>query len=164
MNTSHVPGAQQSAPQPWQGKLLFINGCFLVVVGSAAMRSELRAYFGGKGPLAAAFYHSPYTIGFVEAHGLAILTGLQLLWASRRRRKWFWHLSATLVHLLLGGSNLLFWRSFVHFHRIPVGIITTIMHGCFSVTHVLAFVSARSTPSSDAAVEKIRSALRGGVV
>lgn len=164
MNTSHISGAQKSVPQPWQGKLLFINGCFLVMAGSVAMRSELRAYFGGKGPLAAAFYHSPYTIGFVESHGLAILMGLQLLRASRRRQKWFWHLSATLVHLLLGGSNLLFWRSFVHFHRKPVGIITTIMHWCFSVTHVLAFFSARSTPSSDTAVEKIRSALKGGVV
>jgi hypothetical protein len=161
MNTSHVPGAQQSAPQPWQGKLLFLNGCFLVVAGSAAMGSELRAYFGGKGPLAAAFHHSPYTIGFVEAHGFAILTGLQLLRASRGWQKRFWHLSATLVHLLLGGSNLLFWRSFIHLRLLPVGITTTIMHGFFSVTQLLAFCSAPSTPSSDAAAEETRSALKG---
>ncbi len=141
MNKSCKPGRQ------WQEKLLFINGCFLLAAGGVALCSELRAHFSGKGPQAAAFHHSPYTIGFVEAHGLAILTGLQLFRASRRPQKRFWHLHATLVHLLLGGSNLLFWRSFVHFGLIPVGIVTTIMHGCFSVTQFLAFFYACSTKS-----------------
>lgn len=139
MNQSYTTNASQ----PRYATLLFINGCFLLVAGGSALVSELCAYFVDIGPEAAAFHLSPYAIGFVEAHGLAILTGLLLVRASRGSQKRFWHLHAILVHLLLGGANLLFWQSFVQFGYLPVGIITTILHSLFLVTQMLAFFSRR---------------------
>jgi hypothetical protein len=47
-------------------------------------------------------------IGFIEAHGLALIIGVPLWQAAPLR---IWHLTAAAVHLLLGTANLVFWPS-----------------------------------------------------
>ena len=56
------------------------------------------------------------TLGFVEAHGLAMLLAVVLLGAATAPSPAD-HLLATAVHMLLGGANLLFWDDTV----VPLG-------------------------------------------
>lgn len=53
------------------------------LAGSVQLILEGVGHFGQLGPYATIFGNSPYTIGFVEAHGLALLVGLLLLRAGR---------------------------------------------------------------------------------
>ena len=59
---------------------------------------------------------------------------------SGAEQKRFWHLYAALVHTLLGGANLLFWRIFIAFKAIPLGIITTAAHVVFVIAQGSLFV------------------------
>jgi hypothetical protein len=110
--------------------VLKLNAGFLVLIGSLQMTFELLSHFGGVGPLADRFTASPYTIGFFEAHGLAVLMGI-LLWRASLEPRKFWHLLAVAIHILLGGANLLFWNSFIQLDFVLPGIIATIFHGIF---------------------------------
>lgn len=133
MNTEHKSGR-------WT---LRADGTFLLLAGSAAMVSETVGHFFGKGPLAA-LQGSPYTIGSFEAHGLAILIGILLLRAGGLAERRLWHKVGLGTHLLLGGSNLLFWSSFVQQNLIPVGVVTTALHVVFVVAQSLCLRRAGS--------------------
>lgn len=113
--------------------VLKLNAFFLILIGSLQMVFESLSHFTGTGPLADRFTQSPYTIGFFEAHGLAILMGI-LLWRASQRPEKFWHQLAVLIHILLGGANLLFWDSFVQLDFVLPGIVATIFHGIFIFT------------------------------
>ena len=66
-------------------------------------------------------------IGVVEAHGLAVLTGIAVCREARRmRRYWHWHLAAT--HALLGGANVAFFAVFEQFGARTGGIVITAIH------------------------------------
>jgi phosphoglycerol transferase MdoB-like AlkP superfamily enzyme len=120
--------------------LLFADASFLLVIGGIQMLFELLGHFFGIGPLATAFVNSPYTIGFFEAHGMAVLAAILLFRGISLEKRRFWHLYAALVHCLLGSANLLFWASFIHFGFIPAGIIATAVHGFFVMTQGSCFV------------------------
>jgi len=113
--------------------VLRFNALFLILIGSLQMLFELLSHFAGIGPLADRFNASPYTIGFFEAHGLAILMGI-LLWRASAEPQKFWHGFAVVVHVLLGGANLLFWDSFVQLNVGMPGSVATIVHGVFIVS------------------------------
>ncbi len=119
------------------------DGLFLILAGSAAMISETVGHFFGKGPLAA-LQGSPYTIGSFEAHGLAIIIGILLSYAGGLAERRLWHKVGLGTHILLGGSNLLFWSSFVQQSLVPVGVVTTALHIVFVVAQ---FVCLRRTGS-----------------
>jgi hypothetical protein len=110
--------------------VLKLNAAFLTLIGSLQMVFELLSHFGGLGPLSDRFIESPYTIGFFEAHGLAVLMGL-LLWRASAHPEKFWYQFAVVVHILLGGANLLFWNSFVQLDIVLPGIVATVFHGVF---------------------------------
>jgi hypothetical protein len=110
--------------------VLKLNAAFLILIGSLQMIFELLSHFGGIGPLANRFTQSPFTIGFFEAHGLAALIGL-LLWRASANPEKFWHQFAIVIHILLGGANLLFWNSFVQLDFVLPGIVATVFHGVF---------------------------------
>ena len=113
--------------------VLNFNGGFLTLVGGAQIVFELLSHFIGIGPWGNIFAHSPYTIGFVEAHGLALLIGLLLIRVAAPNPQPHWHLFAIGVHLLLGGANLLFWDSFVQFGLVAPAFIATVLHGVFLI-------------------------------
>lgn len=112
--------------------VLRLNAAFLVLIGSLQMLFELLSHFKGAGPLGERFLASPYTLGFFEAHGLAVLLGF-LLWRASADPQRFWHLLAVVVHLFLGGANLFFWDSFVQLDFVLPGILATIFHGIFLI-------------------------------
>jgi hypothetical protein len=118
--------------------VLLFNGGFLALTGGVQMVFELLSHFMGKGPYGRLFAHSPYTIGFVEAHGLAFLIGLLLIRVAANPQP-HWPLFAIGVHLLLGGANLLFWDSFVQFGLVIPAVIATLLHGVFLTAQVYCF-------------------------
>jgi hypothetical protein len=89
--------------------LLTADGVFLAFVSGFQVLFEIAAYYRGAGPYGELFDHSPYIIGWVEAHGLALLIGVLLLAVARRDLRRFWHVFAAAVHVLLGGANIVFW-------------------------------------------------------
>lgn len=114
----------------WRQLILRLDGGFLGFVGLAQMLFEVLSHYFGIGPLAERFLNSPYTIGFFEAHGLAVFVGLLLIKFSSKPER-FWNWIAVAIHVFLGGANLLFWESFVQLDFILPGIIATTIHILF---------------------------------
>jgi hypothetical protein len=112
------------------------DGVFLVTVGGSQVVFELIGHFTGGGPLGAMFLASPYTLGWFEAHGLALLIGLLLL-AHAGEGGRVWHRFALAVHALLGGANIIFWSSFRTFESEPLGIAATTCHFLFVGAHAI---------------------------
>lgn len=150
--TAPIPPQSTTATGPMlkaRQTLMRANGAFLALVGGAQMSFELLSYYASSGPLGRIFAGSHYTIGWVEAHGLAFLIGLLLISLAPFDPKRAWHGFAACVHLLLGGANLLFWQSFVFWERVPMGVVATTFHGLFLVAQLLFFVRA-STQTANA--------------
>ena len=80
-------------------------------------------------------------IGFIEAHGLALILGITLWRASATRS---WHLTAAATHLLLGAANLAFWNIFVEADMLALGYLSTVLHGVFVALQLTAAVAARA--------------------
>jgi hypothetical protein len=118
-------------------RLMLVNGVFLTLIGGVQVTFELLAHYAGSGPYKTVFDSSPYTIGWVENHGLAFLIGILFLTVAARDGRRFWHLFALAVHALLGAANLAFWDSFVHFDVVPMGVAATIAHLAFVLAHTL---------------------------
>jgi hypothetical protein len=116
--------------------LLRANAVFLLVASNAGLVIDIAGSFFGKGPEAAILQSAPGAgIGFIEAHGLALIIGV-LLWRAAPVRSW--HLTAAAVHLLLGIANLAFWPFFGAADVLAVGYITTALHGTFVVLQLIA--------------------------
>ena len=121
--------------------LLRIDGWFLILSGCFGLAADLASYFGGIGPFGPVFHGDPIVIGVVEAHGLAVLTGIAVC-AARAGRYWHWHLAAT--HALLGGANLAFFAVFEQVGARAGGIAVTAIH--FGLVAVqIAFAAGRRT-------------------
>lgn len=128
-------------------RVLGANGVFLAIVGSVQVVFEIVGHFAGRGPFGAVFEGSTFTIGFVEAHGLAVIVGALMILAAREASPQpRWHGVSVAVHALLGGANLLFWDSFVAIGIVPVGVAATLLHGVFFAAGAW-LVLARRTPS-----------------
>jgi hypothetical protein len=116
--------------------LLRANAVFLLVAAAGGMSTDLAGAFLGSGPFAKVLAAAPDTaIGFVEAHGLALIIGC-LLWQAEPVRKW--HLTAAMVHALLGTANLVFWQLFIATDMLAMGYVTTSLHGLFFALQLAA--------------------------
>jgi hypothetical protein len=123
--------------------LLRANGGFLVTAALGGwFQMDFPASISGAGPLGPLIAHErSLGIGFIEAHGLALIIGI-LLWRAPTQRSW--HFTAAAVHLLLGVSNLVFWQLFLATNTLPMGYITTTFHGLFF--GLQAFASFHGSP------------------
>ena len=77
-------------------------------------------------------------IGYLAAHGLALIIGV-LLWRAAPLRSW--HLAAVAVYVLLGTVNLIFWEYFAAVDMMAAGYITTALHWLFVVLQLFAAFS-----------------------
>lgn len=126
--------------------LLRGNALFLTVAAAGGLHADLRAAFFGTGPFAPVVGMAPDTaIGFVEAHGLALIFAA-LLWRAQPSRQW--HAVGAAIHALLGSSNLVFWPLFAASGTLAVGVVTTVLHGSLLTLHTFALLSFR--PAADA--------------
>jgi hypothetical protein len=122
--------------------LLRANAVFLLVAAAGGMSTDLAGAFLGSGPFAKVLAAAPDTaIGFVEAHGLALIIGC-LLWQAEPVRKW--HLTAAAVHALLGISNLAFWQLFIAADMLVMGYVTTSLHGLFFALQLAAATASEA--------------------
>jgi hypothetical protein len=126
----------------WRKRLLRANALFLMAASVGALATmDLPLIFTGGGPAGRVLGNIPYVgIGFLEAHGLALILGV-LLWFAAPERKW--HATAAAIHLLLGSSNLICWQLFVATDTLPMGYVTTALHGLLaSLQSAAAFTHA----------------------
>jgi hypothetical protein len=121
--------------------LLRANAVFLIVAAVGAwVTADFPASFSGSGPIGPLIAHQPALgIGFIEAHGLAIILGV-LLWRAASTTSW--HLTGAAIHLLLGTCNVIFWQLFIATDTLPMGWVTTVMHALLFVLQSLAAWSA----------------------
>jgi hypothetical protein len=112
--------------------ILIAGALFLGIGGLVQIALELLAYFAAVGPYVGIFGNSPYTIGFFEAHGLAVLVSVALARGARAPTAG-WHAFAAGVHTLLGSANVMFWPSFVTFDMVTPGIVATVLHAVLVV-------------------------------
>ena len=121
--------------------LLRTNAAFLILAALGGwLQMDFPASFANSGPLAPLIAHEPALgIGFVEAHGLALILAV-LLWRAPPERSW--HLTAAAIHLLLGASNIVFWQLFVATNTVPMGWVTTVAHGLLFVLQSTAALAA----------------------
>jgi hypothetical protein len=114
--------------------ILRLDALFLLLAGSIQLVLEIQGHFFGMGVYADVFGHSPYTIGFFEAHGFAVLIALAVLNDNAKQNN-VWHGRLVAIHVLLGGANLLFWQSFVAWDLVVMGVVATTLHGLFIATN-----------------------------
>jgi hypothetical protein len=119
--------------------VLTANGVFLVAASLGGLCADLVGAFLLKGPQSRILDRAPHAaIGFVEAHGLALILGIWLLRVPALRT---WHLTAVAIHVLLGMSNLLFWEVFVAADMLVAGYVTTALHGFFAAVQAIAAIT-----------------------
>jgi hypothetical protein len=128
---------------PWRRRLFLGNGVFLVVAGGVQVVLELVGYYAGAGPYGDKFADSPYVVGWVEAHGLAVIIGVLLLTVAARDGRRFWHVLAAAVHAFLGIANLVFFQGFIAWGLVPAGVAATVVHFALVIAHMGGFVVTR---------------------
>jgi len=123
--------------------LLRTNAAFLMAAGTGGFLSDVRGIFFAQGPVASIVAAAPHSgLGFIEAHGLAIIMGI-VMWRAEPSRAW--HLTAVAIHVLLGTANLVFWQLFVASEMLAVGYVTTALHGVFVALQLFAASTATAT-------------------
>ena len=120
--------------------ILRTNALYIGLAGLAGMLFDIRGVLYGLGPQGRLLAQAPHAgIGFIEAHGLAVILAV-LLWRAAPARSW--HLTAVAMEVLLGTSNLAFWDMFVATDALTVGYVTTGLHWMFVLLQALAAVTA----------------------
>jgi len=125
--------------------LLRANSLFLGKAAIGGLAADVLGIFFARGPQASLISAAPHAgIGFIEAHGLALILGM-LLWRAAPSRSW--HLAASGVHVLLGSANLVFWQIFVATGLLTLGYVTTSLHVAFAVLQLCAAVTSTRASS-----------------
>jgi hypothetical protein len=122
---------------------LILNVIFLGLAGFAQMVFELLSHFKGMGPLGNIFNGTPYTIGFFEAHGFAVLTSILVFTVMIKDMKPHWHAYLAAICFLLSGANILFWDSFGEFGLVTAGYVATSLHILFFTLHIFCYARSR---------------------
>jgi len=119
-------------------RLLRVNAAFLGLAAAIALPQDIMASLYGRGPLGRVLSGTPaVAIGFVEAHGLALLLAI-VLWRARPAAGS--HLLALAIEVLLGASNLAFWQLFVAADALTLGYVTTALHVTFAAAQAVALL------------------------
>jgi hypothetical protein len=94
----------------------------------------------GAGPFGATFHGNPTVIGVVEAHALAVLTAVTLWYFSRNHAGTFGNWVGLSAHLVLGGSNLIWFDVFRRVQAEAQGVAVTVVHFAFVALHVFLII------------------------
>jgi hypothetical protein len=132
--------------------LLIGDAVFLIIMGVFGLASDLASYVAGSGSFQSIFQNDPRVIGVVEAHGLAVLTGIAGFAHASSNRTRYWHLHFAATHLLLGGANIAFFGVFSMVQAALMGAVITAIHFGFVVAQIVAYRDASGrAPSGQAA-------------
>jgi hypothetical protein len=126
--------------------ILRANGIWLLLASTAGLAADISGAFFARGPVGNVLRGAPEAaIGFMEAHGLAMILGVLFMVAAPRRS---WHLAGAAIHILLGTCNLVFWQIFVTGDALAVGYFTTGLHAVFTALQLLAARQVAEPPAS----------------
>ena len=121
-------------------KILRVNALWLVLAASGGLLMDALGIFFGLGPQSGIGAVAPQSgVGFIEAHGLALIFGV-LLWRAERPLR-HWHFTAATAHALLGTANLVFWQYFIAADMLVAGYLTTLLHWLFVALQLWAATS-----------------------
>jgi hypothetical protein len=125
-------------------RILLANALYLTLASLGGLLFlDIPGAFFSRGPAAGILAQAPHAaVGFVEAHGLALIFGV-LLWRAAPVRSW--HVTAVAIHVLLGTANLVFWQIFITANLLAMGYITTGLHWLFVALQLFAAAAARET-------------------
>ena len=101
-------------------------------------------YRTGEGPLGRMLYGNNLAVGMQEAHGLAFLFGLTLFIYAVPDTRRSWHLICAGIHILLGGSNLMYWSGVIKYGVVGPEVVVTSIHGLFVLLHIASFFLVRN--------------------
>jgi hypothetical protein len=121
--------------------ILRLNALYLSVAAVAGLLFlDLRGVLTGLGPEGRLLSEAPDAgLGFVEAHGLALILGI-VLWRAPVTASW--HLTGAATSGLLGVSNLLFWQIFAANDALAMGYLTTALHCGVAIGQLVAATAA----------------------
>ena len=123
--------------------LFRLNAGFLVLMGGVFGILDYIGFRSGNGPFGDMLKDNVLAVGALEAHGLAFIFGLVLFVYALRTLDTSWHFVAAGVHILLGGSNLIFWSHFQQLGIVNQEIAVTAIHGLFVVAHLFSYFLTR---------------------
>ncbi|MCP9230479.1 hypothetical protein NMG46_09500 [Mesorhizobium sp. LMG 17147] len=133
-------------PLAFGNLLIRFNAGFLILASAGGLATDIAGSFFGRGAEAVLLADAPGVgIGFIEAHGLALIIGLTM-WRIAYSVNWHTFLAA--VHALLGTANLLFWQFFIASDVLIVGYATTAAHWLFVVAHLAAMTGSTRLAAS----------------
>lgn len=133
-------------PLAFGNLLIRFNAGFLILASAGGLATDIAGSFFGRGAEAVLLADAPGVgIGFIEAHGLALIIGLTM-WRIAYSVNWHAFLAA--VHALLGTANLLFWQFFIASDVLIVGYATTAAHWLFVVAHLAAMTGSTRLAAS----------------
>lgn len=125
--------------------LLRLDAVFLIVSGTFGLIADLASYLAGAGPFGDVLRANPLVIGVVEAHGLAVLTGIAA-WGVSALAPRYWHGHLAVTHLLLGGANVAFFQVFENVGARNGGIAVTAVHFAFVIAQAGAAIAGSRRP------------------
>lgn len=117
-----------------------------MLMGGVIAAADVIGYRSGAGPMGQILHDNFLAVGMQEAHGLAFLFGLVLFIYALPDMRPSWHLTCASIHILLGGSNLMYWNGAVEHGIVGPEIVVTAIHGLLVVLHLASFFLARSMP------------------
>jgi hypothetical protein len=116
-----------------------LNASYIGFFAFFGLIFDIRGVLYGTGPQGQVLANAPLAgIGFVEAHGLALILSVVLWRAAGVRAS---HLTAMAMDLLLGVSNLAFWQLFVVTDALTVGYVSTSLHLSFALLQAWCWTS-----------------------
>lgn len=137
-------------------RLLRLNAAFLMLMGGGAAVADSIGHFFGRGPLAPVMFQAPLAISSFEAHLLAFLLGGVLLTGAANPDTRRLHMLAAAIHVVLGGSNLLFFeRAFGSLDLRLFGVVITACHFGFVLAQTLATLPKRPVGNRVAVVSAL---------
>jgi hypothetical protein len=122
--------------------VLWIDGTLLTVAGGAPLSPEQLGHHAARGPLVA-LEGSPHASGWVEDHGLVLLTGMLAPTVGARQLHGSWHVLAVAAHVLLATANVLFWSSSTLRDTVPTGAAATTGHSVHALADARRVVLSR---------------------
>ncbi len=129
------------------------NALWLVGASIGGLSTDVLGLFFERGPQRLIGAVAPQAgVGFIEAHGLALIFGI-LLWRAIPVRSW--QLTAPAVHALLGTVNLVFWQFFIAANMLAAGYLTTNLHWLFVVLQLIAATTPVTTTARTSAAHPI---------
>ena len=112
-------------------RILRANAIYLMAASTAGLLMDVLGTFFHRGPESLVVANAPYSsVGFLEAHGLALIISI---WLFRSETSRTWHFTGAAVHTLLGTCNLVFWDIFPAANFLWGGYLTTSLHWLFEV-------------------------------